>query len=342
MIRSAAALLAVGIVGTAAVADDRSRDNIVIREWIERARADIAAAARANAPVVPPVPIKVTWKPKRIASIDIGAPLLALVGGDLDGDHKAELYAVTETEVVAFDVGAKAATERARAPLPEGPPRIRPRDAVATATIEPGAAPELHAMASTRAHGARYKLTGKRLEQLGTLDEFPGCPGRGLNLVPGRNHFGSRDAPVYAVRCRDDLVDAAGTPLTVAAELDAGGALAVTITPRGGGSATPSPYTGAPIEVPDIGYAFELADLDHDGTIDLIASGGGAAGDDDVIKVLALTGTTWTRKPKQRRAYRASVVAIAVADVDGDGADEVIGAVRFKNASKVELWRLVP
>lgn len=341
MLRWTAALLAVGIAGAGARAwandDQGARDNTVVREWIERARADIEAAAIANAVKVPPVPIKVTWKPKRLAAIDVGAPVLTMVAGDLDGDRKAELYAVTETEVVAFDVGAKTVTERARAPLPADPPARRPRDPVATALIVAGTPPELDVMASTRALGARYVLSGKALHQVGTLDAFPGCPGRSLALVPGRNHFGTRDAPIYAVRCRDDLVDATGGRLSVVAELGAGGALAITVTPMQGG-ATPA----ASIEVPDIGYAFDVADLDHDGAVELIASGGGAAGDDDVIKVLGITGTAWTRRPKQRKGYHGGVVAIAAADVDGDGADEVIGAVRFKNTDKVELWRLVP
>jgi hypothetical protein len=339
MPRWVAAVVAFGVAGSAGAGH---ADNKVVRAWLERARADLAAAALANVPpAVPPVPIKVTWRAKRIASINLGAPLLALVGGDLDGDKRAELYAVTERDVVAFDV-AKKVTERARAALPDDVPAIRPRDQVATAYIDRAGKPELRVMTSSRAHGARYALDGKGLRELGQLDQFPMCAGKTAALVPGRNHFGTVEAPVYGLRCRDDLVDRAGTPLAVTAELGAGGALAVTITPRATAEGTASVYTGAPVEVPAVGYAYEVADVDRDGTVDLITAGAGAPGDRDAIKVLAIDGATVAKKPKYRKAFTGGVVAIAVADVDGDGADEVIGAVRLPGSTKVDLWQLNP
>jgi hypothetical protein len=316
-------------------------DRAILRGWIERIRAELAAAR----PLVrtPPVPVKIKWRPRRIASVNIGSPLLALVGGDLDGDHKAELYAITEREVVAFDVGAKL-TERARLALPPEPAKIRPRDAVATAYVERGAKPELRVKASTRARGARYGWDGKALRELGPIDEFPLCAGKTMGLVPGRDHFGTVEAPVHGVRCRDDLVDRDGTPLSVVAELGAGGALSVTAAPRCPGCAA-SPeaiYTGAPVAVTAVGTAFEVADIDRDGTIEVIAAGAGAPGDRDAIKVLRMTAAGVDKKPVHRRAFTGGVVAIAVADVDGDGADEVIGAVRLPGTAKVDLWQLNP
>jgi hypothetical protein len=332
-----AALVACGVAASAHAGPD---DRATVRGWIERIRAELAAAR----PVVrtPPIPIKVTWSPRRLASVNIGAPLLALIGGDLDGDHRAELYAITEREIVAFDVGARL-VERARIALPADPAAIRPRDAVATAYIERGAKPELRVKASTRARGARYGWDGKALRELGPIDEFPLCAGKVMALVPGRDHFGTVAAPVHGVRCRDDLVDREGTPLAVTAELGAGGALAVSVTPQCPGCArgdAPPPYTGAPVAVTAVGTAFEVADLDRDGTIEVIAAGAGAPGDRDAIKVLPVTATGVEKKPLHRRAFTGGVVAIAVADVDGDGADEVIGAVRLPGTAKVDLWQL--
>jgi hypothetical protein len=330
----------IAVTAVGAVRSGRA-DNKVVRAWLDRARADLAAAvAEMVPPPVPPVPVKVTWRPKRIASINLGTPLLALVGGDLDGDKRAELYAITERDVVVFDVGKKV-TERARAALPGDIPAIRPRDQVATAYIERGAVPELRVMTSSRGHGARYALEGKTLRELGQLDQFPACPGRTLALVQGRNHFGTQEAPVYGLRCRDDLVDRAGTLLSVTAELGAGGALSVTITPRLAEGAT-SIYGGAPVEVPAVGYAYEVADVDRDGIVELIAAGAGAPGDRDVIKVISIEGAAVAKKPKHRKAFTGGVVAIAVADVDADGADEVIGAVRLPGSTKVDLWKLNP
>jgi hypothetical protein len=315
------------------------------RAWLDRVLAEPARVA-ATMPKPPPVPIKVGWKPRRLASVNVGAPLLALAAGDLDGDRKAELYAVTETEVVAYDVGARL-VERARLALPPELPAIRPRDAVATAYVDDtGARPELRVRASTRARGARYGLDGKALRELGGADEFPVCAGRALALVPGRNHFGTVEAPVYNLRCRDDLVDRNGIPLVVTAELGPAGALTVAIAPRTAvataGAAATAEGT-APVLVSAVGSAFEVADVDRDGTVDLIAAGAGAPGDRDAIKVLPMTGTDpAATKPMFRKGFTGGVVAIAVADVDGDGADEVIGAVRLPGSTKVDLWQLNP
>jgi hypothetical protein len=317
------------------------------RAWLDRVLAEPARVA-ATMPKPPPVPVKVGWKPRRLASVNVGAPLLALAAGDLDGDRKAELYAVTATDVVAYDVGAKL-VERARLALPPELPAIRPRDAVATAYVDTtGARPELRVRASTRARGARYGLDGKALRELGGADDFPVCAGRALALVPGRNHFGTVEAPLYNVRCRDDLVDRNGIPLVVTAELGPAGALTVAIAPRtaagaSAASASASAEGRAPVLVSAVGSAFEVADVDRDGTIDLIAAGAGAPGDRDAIKVLPMTGADpAATKPMFRKGFTGGVVAIAVADVDGDGADEVIGAVRLPGSTKVDLWQLNP
>jgi hypothetical protein len=348
MARALSAVCAAAIAATASpapAAADAAADRAALRRIVEKANAAIERAIAASAPPrVPPVPVKVTWRPRRLASVNVGAQLLALVGGDLDADGKAELYAVTEKDVVVYDAAAGKLVERGRAALPADPPALRPRDAVATAYVERGAR-ELRVKTSTRARGARYAVDGKGLRELGTLDEFPLCAGRSAQLVPGRNHFGTVDTPVYAVECRDDLVDREGTPLGVVAELGASGSLAVTVTPRVARAGTPAPasiYTGAAIAVSGVGTAYEVADVDRDGTIEVITSGAGAPGDKDAIKVLAVGAAGVAKKPTFRRAFSGGVVAIVVADVDGDGADEVIGAVRLAGSTKVDLWQLNP
>jgi hypothetical protein len=308
--------------------------------WVRRGDAALAAALARRAPVLtPPVPVAVAWlaHPRRLASLDLGAPLLAMVGSDLDGDRKAELYAITERDVIALDVAAGKVVERARAPLPGEPPAIRPRDAVATACFEHPGAPELRVRASTGARGARFGWSGGALAELGATPDFPVCTGKTLDLVPGRNHFGSKDQPIYDVRCRNDLVDAAGTPLAITAELGAAGALAVKIAPgcaRCAGTATA-------LVVPGIGTAYAIADLDRDGVVEVVAAGAGAPGDKDAIKVIEATAEgVAKKKPAHRTGFAGGVVAIVVTDIDGDGAEEVIGATRLRGTAKVDLWQL--
>src|SRR4051812_12237828 len=57
--------------------------------------------------LVPPVPVDIKWKPVRLGSFDFGAPLVALAAADLDGDGKAELYAVTSHEVIVIAMAGR-------------------------------------------------------------------------------------------------------------------------------------------------------------------------------------------------------------------------------------------
>ena len=338
----AAAALAVGasvVPATGGDAPTRDAASDVAR-WVRRVEGALAAVMAQREPVLaPPVPVAVAWlaHPRRLASLDLGAPLLAMVGSDLDRDRKAELYAITEREVIALEVRAGKIVERARAPLPGEPPAIRPRDAVATACFEHPGAPELRVRASTGARGARFGWNGGALAELGATPDFPVCTGKTLDLVPGRNHFGSKDRPIYDVRCRNDLVDAAGSPLAITAELGAGGALGVQVAPgcaRCAGLATA-------LVVPGVGTAYAIADLNRDGVIEIVAAGAGAPGDKDAIKVIEATAEgVAKKKPVHRTGFAGGVVAIVVTDIDGDGADEVIGATRLGGTTKVDLWQL--
>jgi hypothetical protein len=66
-------------------------------------------------------------------------------------------------------------------------------------------------------------------------------------------------------------------------------------------------------------------------------SGAGAPGDPDAVKVIAL-GTD-DKKGLFRYRFNGGVAGIAVIDSDGDGAMEVIAAVRLVGATRVDLWR---
>ena len=88
----------------------------------------------------------------------------------------------------------------------------------------------------------------------------------------------------------------------------------------------------------DYGAAFELADVDRDGTPELIVTGAGARGDADAVKVIALGGDA--KKGLFRHAFTGGVVGVAALDGDGDGAQEVVAAVRLAGATRVDLWRV--
>src|SRR5206468_7233117 len=99
-----------------------------------RARLDAAAASHV-ARLVPPVPIAVKWKPQKLGSLDLGAPVVAVAAADLDGDGKAEVYLVTAREVIA--VGFAGRLHKLGHVAFGGDPAVpAPRDVVGTAVVD--------------------------------------------------------------------------------------------------------------------------------------------------------------------------------------------------------------
>lgn len=308
--------LAVVLAATPARAED------FLHRLVAEARARVDAEAVAHAPKpVPPVPIAVKWRPVKLVSIDLGAPLVTLTAADLDGDGKAELYAVTTHEVIALGWRGKRLDELGRVAFTGDAAVPVPRDPVGTAAVDGRA---LVASSSGFVRALRVSWQGKQLVGTPGEADFELCPGEHTKLVPGRDVFeGNR----YAVVCRD-LVDAAGAPLHVRGELAATGKLAIDAGT-------------AHFELPEVGVAFELADLDRDGTPEVIYAGAGAPGDPDSVKVVSLGPSHDPKKPRWKKPFTAGGVAgIAVGDLDGDKIAEVIAAVRLVGATRVDLWRL--
>ncbi len=272
-----------------------------------------AVRARVHPPVapvrVPPVPVGVTWKPVRIASLDLGAPLVALVG------DKAMLYAVTAKEVVALGVANGKATELGRVAFSGELAVPAPREVVGAAVVD---GDTVVASVSAYARSLRVHWKGKQLVAELGAPGFPTCGKELVPLVPGRNYL---DGASYGARCRD-LVDPTGAPLAVRAMLATTSRLTVTANL-------------ASHEYPAIGVAFELADVDRDGRPEVIVAGAGAPGDVDAVKVMTFPDD----KPVFRKAFTGGVVGIATLD-DGTGAVGVVAAVRLVGATRVDLWRL--
>jgi hypothetical protein len=309
----------------------------------------IDVAVRERSPR-PPVPVAVTWRERRIASVDLGAPLLALVAVDIERDGRAELAALTTDSVVLLAPAGKAMKELGRAALPGEPAAIRPRDPVGALAVDARAGRvELLARSSELAEGVALIWRDGALREDRRVAGFPLCAGMQAELAPGRNYFegatvrweeaapGRFEPPAafFSAVCRDDLTDPTGRPLSVTAVIDTERVAHLFCRAARGecpeGPAQAGDHAG-------VGVALEVADIDNDGTPELLTTRGGAPGDRDRVSVFARQGGRITRI--FTREFHAGIVGLVAGDLDGDGDRDVLVAVRFVGSRHVSFWTL--
>jgi hypothetical protein len=248
-------------------------------------------------------PRKLVFRPLKVP-LDLGAPILALAAGDLDGDGRAELAALTPDELVVVELDKDATVVRYRVALDGAPPVPRPRQPIGTVAVAGG---EVRARSSEHAEGVAVR-DGKKV---GTPRGYPTCAGD-LDLVPGTVTF---------VRDRERWVGVACAGDTIAA-VDAGGALRLA---RGG-------------QISGVGYAFQIADLDGDGALEAVVSAYRPPGAGDSLSLYRI-GPDGPRLLRQGAQLAGGVAAIAAGDFDGDGAIDWLAAVGA-GGTRYDLWLL--
>ncbi|MFT3693032.1 MAG: hypothetical protein QM831_07815 [Kofleriaceae bacterium] len=266
-----------------------------------------AKLAQLQAPVAPQ-PVSVKWKPQRMTpAIELGAPLVAMTAADLDGDGKAELYAVTTTEVIAFGVTDHHVKELGRVAF--GGEKVMPmsRDPIGAAVSDGSVvvASSSQYQRSLKVHWDKKKLVGD-IGEVGVVV----CPGEKVSAVAGRNFYGDDKNGFYGVRC------------------GAGARAVLKLTGR--------LEVGA-YAIAKAGHAFDVGDLDRDGKAEVVFASANAPGDPDEIK--AVTVGDDEKKTKWKKGFSAGGVA-AIAIGDFDGAPAVIAAVRLVGATRIDLWRM--
>lgn len=272
------------------------------------------------------------------------APVVALGVGDLEGDGRNELVALEpdRAQVLRFrgrSAGFVSLHVTALAP-PWAPLRPRrPVGALVVADLDRNNKAELLIRTSEMEQGAVYRLEGKQLAPSSQLAGYPfavqgsGKQARQLECqaVAGQDLFDTgtlagtlKVGPHTLPQAFYGLAIAstsrrAKQPATYLAVVDDRGKLQLYLEGK------PDPV----VVIDRVGVAFDLLDLDDDGAMDVVTTGGEdpGAGKDRIVIYRIDPGTVVPRTLWRSASLEGLVTALGHGDLDGDGRLDLVAAL---------------
>jgi hypothetical protein len=277
--------------------------------------------------------------------------LLALGAGDVDGDGRVELVALRPRAVEVYrraGAGAGAFQPTLRFKLASPPAALRPRrplGALVVADLDRDGKAEILARTSELERGVELGLArdGKALLRRKEIVGYPlaaSPAGRSVELVsalaqPGLDLFAAASLTLAPAASPDWVKTIPATFYSLRSSSissQSGPRRFVGVVDASGGFSLIGPDPGSTIAAgPRAGIAFDLCDLDDDGSLELIGSGAEGPEVEDGLAVYRLV--VGVGGPSLKPLWRSSglggqVVAITHADLDGNGKLEVVAAVR--------------
>lgn len=279
--------------------------------------------------------------------VPMDGAILALSSGDLDGDGRAELLVLQPRAllVLKYKGPRRGFTLAYQVPLSGAPAPTRPRRAMGTLLAldrDGDRKPEVLLRSSEMAQGEELALTDGALASRGHLEGYPLAVTDGALLTcPARPGQDLLDGAVAVWRTRDkEPAPVTGLPTSFYTLKQARATSAQGPTPvfqavvDGSGTlrlkdmaATPA---AAELSLKGVGVALHLVDLTDDGSLEVITTGGGDPGVEDLLRIHRikqgkLTGPLWSSA-----GLPGAITALSHGDLDGDGKLELVAALAIR------------